>query len=145
MVPLCNIRCFISHFIIIICIYRCCLFFILWLLIFSLYDNGFCCQILFKTCMVVANLRVDAFISSLLSSHQYHDDDDDDHQHECSQKERRLAFCLIWLNRACIDLTSKRARQDIYRKKKTRERENEKSQRDLSTSIKPRCHILELV
>jgi hypothetical protein len=49
------------------------------------------------------------------------------------------------LNRACIDLTSKRARQDIYRKKKTRERENEKSQRDLSTSIKPRCHILELV
>jgi len=124
MVTLCNIRCFISHFIIIICIYRCCLFFILWLLIFSLYDNGFCCQILFKTCMVVANLRVDAFISSLLSSHQYHDDDD--HHHECSQKERRLAFCLIWLNRACIDLTSKRARQDIYRKKKTRERERER-------------------
>jgi hypothetical protein len=63
--------------------------------------------------MILANLRIHAFISSLLSTHQHHHDYDYYH-HECNKREKRLAFWLIWLNRACVDLTSKRARRDIY-------------------------------
>jgi hypothetical protein len=77
----------------------------------------------------LANLRIDTFVSLLLSTHQHHDDYD---HHKCKKKkERRLAFWLIWLNRACVDLTSKRARRDIYRKKKG-EREQEIAARSVN-------------
>ena len=70
----------------------------------------------------LANLRIDAFVlfssSWCLSTHQHHDDYD--HQYQCKENERRLAFWLIWLNRACVDLTSKRAKRDRHRERKTR-------------------------
>jgi hypothetical protein len=82
-----------------------------------------CLKIIYIFYKILANLRTHVFISSLLSTHQHHDDYDYYH-HECTRREKRLAFWLIWLNRACVDLTSKRARRDIYRKKNERKNEN---------------------
>lgn len=117
-------------------------FFFCFILKYSMLKNCICVY----TDSILANLRIDAFISLLLSTHQHHHDYD--HHHKCKKNEREDSP-FGWFDWIELALTWQVSEQDeTYIEKnervRQRERKNKKSQRDLSTSIKPRCHILEL-